>query len=186
MGKDKAISRQENLVGLKVSAAKIFPGTKIGDSIAVNGVCLTVTRLEKPGILCFDIMQETILKSTLKDLAVGSGVNLERALKANSRFGGHFVSGHVDGVGVIRKIIRQANYVEFELSLPRECQRFVVPKGSVTIDGVSLTVGRVSKKSFSVYLIPHTLNVTMLGMKKERDRLNLEVDLLARYLLGRG
>ena len=179
----ESLEMKTNLSVLKISACLINRGTKIADSIAIDGVCLTVIEIQKPGRLIFEIIKETLDTTTLKDLTPGCSVNLERALKANSRLGGHFVSGHVDGVEMIREILKKKNYVEFRISLKKKLMRFLVPKGSVAVDGVSLTIGQVNPEFFSVYLIPHTLNVTTLGMRKKGDRVNIETDLLAKYVL---
>ena len=128
-------------------------------------------------------MLETLRKTTLSQLRPGMPVNLERALKAGGRFDGHFVMGHVDDRGIIKKRIALPNYVEFQISVAPKLYRYLVPKGSVCVDGVSLTVGEVKKNYFSVYLIPHTLKVTTLGTKKEKDAVNIEADILARYIL---
>ncbi len=176
------IERRKNLCILTIKSQQIFKGTKIGDSLAVNGVCLTITNIHE-NILTFDIMLETIRKTTLDGLGWGVPVNLERAMKENSRFDGHFVLGHVDDVGIIKKRLAQANYVEFRISIVKKLQRFLAPKGSICIDGVSLTIGEVKKDYFLVYLIPHTLKVTTLGKKMEKDKVNIEVDILARYIL---
>ncbi len=184
-GKVQSVKQLANLLQLTVRCGAIFKGTKKGDSIAVNGICLTATQLVRPDRFIFEAMQETILKTTLKDLAKGSMVNFERALKANSRFGGHFVSGHVDGVGVIKNIFKRPNFVEFRINCDKQLKRFLVPKGSITLDGVSLTVGTVTASWFSVYLIPFTLKVTTLGLKKINDAVNIETDILAKYVLGR-
>ncbi len=178
----KDLTKEKNLFVLKISASKIFKGTKKGDSICVNGVCLTVSSIQQKK-LSFDIMRETILRTGLKNLKKRDSVNLERALTARSRFGGHFVTGHVDDVGVITACIKQKNYVEQRVHIHPKLMRFIVPKGSVCIEGVSLTVGEVKKDYFSVYLIPFTLRYTTLGVKKSGDTVNVEVDILARYVL---
>jgi len=184
-GQVKAVTSRENLSVLKITTRKVFPGTKVGDSIAVNGVCLTVSRIEKPDCLVFELMQETLNKAALNELRPGSPVNLERALKINSRFGGHLVSGHIDGTGLIQKIIKKGQYVQFQISLDKHLRRFLVPQGSVCVDGVSLTVGKVGGNRFWVHLIPHTLKMTTLGDKIPFDRVNIETDLIAKYLLNK-
>ncbi len=184
-GRVELLERKRNFFVLKISAPKILKGTKIGDSISIDGVCLTVVQIKKPWSLNFEMMKETLEKTTLQNLKRRSLVNLERALKAGNRLGGHFVSGHVDGVGTIQKIIKEKNYVEFRISSNKNLKRFLVPKGSVAIDGVSLTIGNVNSKSFSIYLIPYTLKLTTLGIKKEGDRVNIETDLLAKYILSK-
>lgn len=181
-GKIQKLVAHENLYVLNIKVGKVVSGTQNGDSIAVNGVCLTVAG-RKGKILSFDLMKETLQATTLRDLKIGDSVNLERAMKADSRFGGHFVTGHVDGVGTIERIVKLPNFVEFEIFPPKKFIRYLVAKGSVTLDGISLTVGKVSKNSFTVYLIPATLAITTFGQKKQGDRVNVETDILARYIL---
>ncbi len=178
----QAIQHKQNLIVLSVKAKKVLKGVKIGDSISVDGACLTVTRMSK-GVVCFDIMKETMDKTTLKNLTVGSLVNLEGALRVNDRLGGHFVSGHIDGVGVIKERISLPNYEEFTVQIPRSISKYLAPKGSVCIDGISLTLGEVKNCTFKVYIIPHTLVVTTLGKKGVGDQVNIETDLLAKYIL---
>lgn len=178
----EALTQKPNLCVLKVRTRKIAAGVKVGDSICVSGVCLTVTSSRQMA-LSFDIMLETIRATGLKGLHHGSRVNLERALKVNSRFDGHFVTGHVDATGAIVDRIQKKNYVELRITVPESLRRFIVPKGSICVDGVSLTVGEVTPKYFSVYLIPHTLKVTTFGLKRAGDKVNLEADILARYIL---
>ena len=134
-------------------------------------------------MVAFDLMKETIEKSSLKGLKVGNGVNLELALKANSRFGGHFVTGHADETGIIKSIERKANWTAFTITISKSNHKYLVPKGSVTIDGISLTVGKVGKTDFSIYLIPYTLKITNLSAKKPGDPVNIETDILAKYIL---
>ena len=152
-----------------------------GDSVAVNGCCLTAVSIDD-GTIRFDVSAET-LRCTA-GLDTPAAVNLEKALRLSDRLGGHLMSGHVDGVGVIERIAPLADQGSslLEVSAPREIARFVAPKGSIAIDGVSLTVNAVDGHRFSVNLIPHTLAVTTLGARREGDRVNLEVDLIARYL----
>jgi riboflavin synthase len=171
----------KNLATLLVKSGKVSKGLKAGESVAVNGVCLTAAQI-KGRIITFHIIQESLYKTTLGSLKSGDKINLEPALKFGSRLGGHFVTGHVDGLGVLARKVLQKNYVEYEIRLARELLRYVVPKGSITIDGVSLTVGKVGKNSFSVYLIPYTLKVTNLGLKKAQDKVNIETDILAKYV----
>lgn len=178
-----ALERRKNLSVLKVRARKVMSGTKPGDSIAVEGVCLTVTE-KKKNILAFDMMRETVSKTSLGRLRRGDKVNLERALKAGARVSGHFVTGHVDDVGRIEKKVAETNYTELSIRLPEELGKYIVPKGSVALDGVSLTVGKVGKGRFSVYLIPFTKQVTTLGAKKKGDPVNIETDILAKYLFN--
>ncbi len=177
------IEKKENLLILSIKAKKVLKGVKIGDSISVDGACLTITKMKK-NIVSFDIMKETIDKTTLKFLKVGSDVNLEGALRVNDRLGGHFVSGHIDGVGVIQKRVSKPNYEEFQIAIPKHLSCYLAPKGSVCVDGISLTIGEVKKNVFTIYIIPHTLDVTTLGRKRDGDEVNIETDLLAKYLLS--
>jgi riboflavin synthase len=186
VAKVKALQKRENLYTLLIERPKAFKKVVIGESIANDGACLTVTSI-KGGCLSFDLMKETLEATTLKHLSAGSKVNLERAMKADARLGGHFVTGHVDAVGRIKDIRTLPNYVEYRISLQKDLMRYVVPKGSVAIDGISLTVGEVKKDWFAVYFIPHTLEVTTIGSKKVGAEVNIETDLLAKYILkGRG
>ena len=179
----EALIKARNLYTLILRAQKVAKSVKPGDSVAINGVCLTLTKL-KGAAMFFDIMKETIAVTTLGRLKSGEKVNLELALKVDSRFGGHFVTGHIDGIGTIRQVIKQKNYVEFRIFVPAALRRYIVPKGSIGIDGVSLTVGAVGKNGFSVYLIPFTLHVTIFADKKIGDKVNVETDILARYALN--
>lgn len=177
--------RRKNLFVLKIECQRIVKGTKVGDSVAIDGVCLTVTRRDG-NTFDFDLMQETITTTTLKYLRPGSQVNLERAIKVGGRLGGHFVTGHVDGVGTVKNKATKANYAEFQIACKPKLILSLVPKGSVCVDGISLTVGGVSGNVFAVYLIPHTLEVTTLGAKEILDRVNVETDILAKYVAGSG
>ena len=183
LGQVKSIENKKNLIVLKIDALKLASKIHVADSVAINGVCLTATA-KKGRIVSFDLMKETIEKTSLKQVGVGSVVNMELALKADSRFGGHFVSGHVDELGLINKIDSAPNWVSFNVSISKENHKYIVPKGSVTIDGVSLTVGKVRSNSFDVYLIPFTQKVTNLGAKKVGDGVNVETDILAKYILA--
>lgn len=183
-GTVKRISSRKNLSILEVRAKKVLKGTKSGASIAVNGVCLTVTKIRR-GVLVFDIMRETLLKTTLGDLGPKDLVNLERALKASGRVDGHFVTGHVDAVGTVNARITKENYTELRIDVPKDLMKYIVSKGSVCLDGVSLTVGAVQKTYFSVYLIPFTTEVTTLGSRKKGDKVNIETDILAKYILNK-
>lgn len=178
-----AIEQKKNLYTLSLRASKIAKGIKLGESVAIDGVCLTVTKA-KGSVLFFDIMKETLDKTTMGTLHSGSKVNLERAMQATSRFGGHFVTGHVDGLGRILKIVREKNYVEFQIAVPRPLKRFIVAKGSICVNGISLTVGKIQKNGFSVYMIPFTMQVTTMADKKSGDVFNIEADILARYILN--
>lgn len=180
-GSVKSIRRGQHSAVITVSAKKILQDTVPGDSIAVNGICLTVTSLG-PGWFTADVMHETLNRSSLSDAAAGTFVNLERAMAADGRFGGHIVSGHVDGTGVIREIRRDDNAVWFTVSAPGNIMKYIVEKGSVAIDGISLTVASVRDDSFDVSVIPHTLGLTVLGDRCRGDIVNLENDIIGKYV----
>lgn len=164
-----------------IEAEKVLENTKIGDSIAVNGVCLTVTTMNK-GIFTADVMAETIRRSALGELTGGSKVNLERAMAADGRFGGHIVSGHIDGTGTITNYKREENAVWVTISAPDDILHYIVEKGSICIDGISLTVAEVTDAYFKVSIIPHTGEETTLLHKKQGSRVNLECDIIAKYV----
>ncbi len=163
-------------------------GLEVGDSISVDGVCLTAVDV-RDGTIAVDIVQETIDRSNLGRLIAGDVVNLERPMSADGRFDGHIVQGHVDGTGVISRIEGGGDESRMEIEVPGDISRYIVEKGSVTVDGVSLTVAAVTGSGFEVALIPHTIAVTTLGLRQVGDRVNLEVDVLAKYverLMGAG
>jgi len=167
---------------LSLAASKVTEGLALGDSIAVNGVCLTVSAF--PGQrFTADVMPETLHRSNLGELRTGSLVNLERALPATGRFGGHFVSGHIDGGGSLLSVRPEGNALIFSIRAAPELLRGIVEKGSVAIDGISLTVVEVTETLFSVSVIPHTAAVTTLAGKRPGDRLNLETDMIGKYVL---
>jgi riboflavin synthase len=153
----------------------------IGDSVSVQGVCLTVTRKEETSIFA-DVSRETLAKTTLAGVAVGSRVNLEPSLRAGDALGGHMVSGHVDAVGKLKMADQDARSRRLEFELPEGLARFVAPKGSICVDGVSLTVNNVNGRRFDVNIIPHTQAVTTLGALRVGDEVNIEIDVVARYL----
>lgn len=177
LGRVEAIGRKSGIFHIQVKS-HIFTGQKIGDSIAVNGVCLTILDL-KNDLASFDIMEETLKRANLNRLKIGDKVNLERALKVGDRLSGHFVTGHVDCVA---KIIEKNEKIK--IKIPNERMKFTVPKGSVALDGVSLTIANIGGDSFTVYLIPHTIKNTNLGNKKIGDELNVEFDILGKYALN--
>ena len=166
---------------IDIGANLVLEGTKIGDSIAVNGVCLTVTTLRGDGFTA-DVMPETMRRSNIGTLRNGDGVNLERAMAANGRFGGHIVSGHIDGVGTITNQRREGNATWVTISAPPEILRYIVEKGSVAIDGISLTVAAVTDTDFSLSLIPHTGDATSLLQKGCGNQVNLENDIVGKYV----
>ena len=166
---------------LAVKAKKVLEGTEIGDSIAVNGVCLTVTSLQPDGFTA-DVMAETIRRSSLGSCKAGSAVNLERAMAADGRFGGHIVSGHIDGTGVIRSMIREENAIWVSIGTSTQILHLIVEKGSICIDGISLTVAKVDEAGFQVSVIPHTGEETTLLEKVPGDPVNLENDMIGKYV----
>lgn len=166
---------------LVIKAVKVLEGTKLGDSIAVNGVCLTVVHLGNDEFEA-DVMPETKRCSNLSDVKPGDRVNLERAMAADGRFGGHIVSGHIDGEGSILEIKEEDNAFWYAVSAKKEILKYVVRKGSVTIDGISLTVAKVEKDCFYVSIIPHTRKETNLGNKKTGDSVNIECDMVGKYI----
>ena len=172
---------------LEIEAASVAHDSALGDSLAVNGVCLTVAGREN-GRLTFDLADETLQRSTLGELAAGDPVNIERPVTLLTRLGGHLVQGHVDGVGTVEQKESAEGGEVMRVSIPEGLQPYIVEKGSVAVDGVSLTVAAVDESSFTVALIPHTLAATTLGDAEVGDRINLEVDVMAKYvesLLGR-
>ncbi|TYS55833.1 riboflavin synthase [Sutcliffiella horikoshii] len=181
IGTIKQVIRGDQAIILEIEAEKVLEDVKLGDSIAVNGVCLTVTTFTSKRFTV-DVMPETIRATSLKTLNAGSKVNLERAMIANGRFGGHFVSGHVDGIGTIQDKKRMGNAVYYTITVEDTISRYFMLKGSVTVDGTSLTIFGVTDNSFTISLIPHTLNETILGGKGKGDLVNIEVDMLAKYM----
>ena len=166
---------------LTVRAARVLQDVQLGDSIAVNGVCLTVTRFDS-GSFDADVMPETIRRTSLAELKKGSPVNLERALTLQSRLGGHIVSGHIDGVGTIRSMKEESNAILMKISADKNILRHIVEKGSVALDGISLTVAEVTDSDFTVSLIPHTRQVTNLSYKKAGSVINIENDVIGKYV----
>ena len=181
-GKVVGIKKDIDSSQLTIVTPKIVSDAKLGDSIAVNGVCLTITHLTSEE-MTVDVMPETVKVTTIHTLKLGDMVNLERAMSANGRFGGHIVSGHVDGVGTIRSKRPVSNAVYIEIEIPRELIENCIPKGSITIDGTSLTLFQVSSNTVTVSLIPHTYAETILGMKSVGDKVNIETDMLGKYVL---
>ena len=166
---------------LTVNASRVLEDVHLGDSIATNGVCLTVTSFTSHSFSA-DVMHETLNRSSLGSLHIGSPVNLERAVLAGGRFGGHIVSGHIDGVGTISSIKEDDNAVWYTVEAPSNILRYIIEKGSITLDGISLTVAKVTNSNFSVSIIPHTRAQTNLASKKVGDVLNLENDLVGKYV----
>ncbi|WP_343345649.1 riboflavin synthase [Terrisporobacter petrolearius] len=166
---------------LTIQSKKIFEDINIGDSISVNGVCLTVTTLSNETFTA-DVMSETLSRSSLDGLKNGSYVNLERAMSASGRFGGHIVSGHIDGIGKIIKIKRDGNAIWYTVTVEDSLTKYIVEKGSIAIDGISLTVVKVNENSFSVSIIPHTSQETILSHRLVGDIVNIENDVIGKYV----
>jgi len=181
LGRVEKIQRRAGLISLVIACKTIVEGTKVGDSISVNGVCLTATGINKDS-LCFDVIAESLKKTNLGDLRIKDKVNLERSLKLGDRLGGHMLTGHIDCVGVIRQKRQVSGDMILHISIPPGFSKHVVAKGSVAIDGISLTVVEVKGNVFSVHLIPHTLKLTTLSFKGPSDKVNIEVDLVGKYV----
>lgn len=174
---------EKTLAGARMTilASLVMGDLKVGDSISVNGICLTVvSRGERD--FSVDVSPETLSVTTLGLLTAGTPVNLERPMRLNERIGGHLVAGHVDGVGTIRSRVQEGNAVFFTIEAPQEILRYCVLKGSITVDGISLTINDVTSHGFSVAIIPHTATVTTLGLKQVNDTVNLEPDLIGKYV----
>lgn len=181
IGKVTQIQKGTHSAILQMQAKIVLEQLKIGDSVAVNGVCLTVTSISSHSFTA-DVMHETLNRSALSGLTCGSSVNLERAMPANGRFDGHIVAGHVDGIGKVMQIRRDDNAVWYTIQAKSSIMHYIVEKGSIAIDGISLTVASLSADSFCVSIIPHTAKVTTLGMRKIGDTVNLENDIIGKYV----
>lgn len=177
----KGIKKGTDSAVLAIQAKTVLEDIHMGDSIAVNGVCLTVISFSGNEFSA-DVMHETLNRSALREARSGTAVNLERAMSANGRFGGHIVAGHVDGTGVVTAIEKDDNAVWFTLRAEPSILRYVVEKGSIAMDGISLTVAKVSDETFSVSLIPHTVANTALAKKRVGDTMNLETDMVGKYI----
>lgn len=181
IGKVKAIVRHANSIKLTIAVKKILEDMHVGDSICTNGVCLTVTTFDD-GSYTADVMPETMNRTNFKDLRINDLVNCERAMPANGRFGGHIVSGHIDGTGVISKMSRDDKAIRIKIETRPEILKYIVEKGSITIDGISLTVTEVSNFDFGVSIIEHTQDATTLTKKKVGETVNLENDIVGKYI----
>lgn len=182
MGRMRHVAANGPALELTIDAKKVLEDIHIGDSISVNGVCLTVIRYDSKSFTA-DVMPETYRMTTLAELRPGSKVNLERAMLAGGRYGGHIVQGHIDGTGVIRSRTKEHNAVVFAIEPADPLQlKYIVPRGSIAIDGISLTVVLADDRTFTVSIIPHTLAETVLADKQQGDRVNLETDILGRYI----
>jgi riboflavin synthase len=184
-GTVESIRKTARAVELTVRTRVCGEDLKVGDSLAVNGCCLTVVHLKRAGkarLVRFDLLEETWQRTNLRHCRPGARVNLERSLRADSRLGGHFVTGHVDGVGTIRRWERNGADHVLDIAAPPEVMRYLIFKGSVAVDGISLTVAAVKRKSFRIWIIPHTHEVTALSERRVGDAVNLECDLLGKYV----
>jgi riboflavin synthase len=177
----KSIRTEGRSARITISAEKVLEDMKVGDSINTNGVCLTVTEFSSSAFT-IDVMPETMQRTTFAKLRSGSRVNLERALRLTDRLGGHIVSGHIDGTGILEKIREDENAVWLSVSSEPGILRYIVEKGSVAIDGISLTVVKVSQRSFEVSIIPHTQTETAILLKKTGDTVNIECDIIGKYV----
>ncbi len=181
MGVIKSVKKLAGKTVLSLKAKEVVPSIKLGDSISVNGVCLTLINLQNQE-LSFDLSDETLHSTNLGSLATGDFVNIEPSLTPHSKIGGHFVTGHVDTVGTIRSKVKLGDMLKIEIEVPQHIMNFIVEKGSVAVDGVSLTVVDVFKNSFTLVIIPHTAKVTTLGLKGPGDTVNIEADILGKYV----
>lgn len=175
-------TKKHSAIQMTVDLGRHAKGLKIGQSVALNGVCLTATKISKSKCL-FEMIEETTKKTDLGNLKPGSVVNIERSLKAGDRLEGHFVLGHVDGVGTIKKIEEKPKEIQIWFEVPKKLAKYIVKKGSIAVDGISLTVVDVKKNIASVCLIPHTIKVTNFHTKKVGDKVNIETDILGKYIL---
>ena len=182
-GELKRIGRKGDSLELDVLGPHTAAEAEPGDSVAVNGVCLTVTRTDGR-VMCVDVGEETYRRTAISGLKVSDTVNLEPALRVGDKMGGHIVSGHVDGIGRIASVTRRTTEIEIKIAFPQELAAYIAPKGSIAVDGISLTVGETSGPAFSLHIIPHTLENTTLETVSPGDRVNLEVDVLARYVVN--
>jgi riboflavin synthase len=181
IGTIAGIRRTGPMFEVAIHAERILKDVILGDSISINGVCLTVTSFTT-GKFTVDVMPETVKATNISKLKPGSKVNLERAMAAGGRFGGHFVSGHVDGIGTIVRKERQENAVYYEIEVNKELASGMILKGSVTVDGTSLTIFGVTETSFTISLIPHTMEETIIGQKQVGDMVNIESDMIGKYV----
>ncbi len=181
MGSVKGLRREAGAARLAVSASLVLEGTAIGDSICVNGVCLTVVEMDGTAFSA-DVANETLKVTNLGDLRAGQKVNLERALRLSARIGGHLVTGHVDAVGRIREKKQEGNSWRIFIETPESALPYIIKKGSVAVDGISLTVADVEKTGFSIAMIPHTAKLTTLGYKSAGESVNLETDIIGKYV----
>ena len=181
MGVVKEVIKTRQGSSVSILAQTVLEGLKVGDSVTVNGACLTVVAFARTEMKA-DLSPETAKVTTLGSLKAGDPVNLERAMRLGDRLGGHLVSGHVDAIGTIRARVQEGDALQLTIEAPREVLRYCVPKGSITVDGISLTLNEVTDRGFRVTIIPHTAKVTTLGIKQVGDAVNLEADLIGKYV----
>lgn len=182
VGKVRHITKKSDGMELTVSCIKVSQGAALGDSIAVNGVCLTVVDMDRD-LLRFEVSAETIKRTNLSRLKTNDPVNLERAMMAGSRFGGHIVQGHIDSTGYISSIKPLGDHTEFSIGIPQEYLDYVIEKGSIAVDGISLTINYIRDKNIILNIIPHTLENTNLKFRKVGEEVNLEFDILGKYVV---
>ena len=185
VNKISKITKNRSAIEMTIDLGKQVKGLKIGQSVALNGVCLTATKISKSKCI-FEMIEETTKKTDLGNLKVGGVVNIERSLKTGDRLEGHFVLGHVDGVAIIKKILKKPKEVQVYFEVPKNLAKYIVKKGSITIDGISLTVVDIKKTLAYVSLIPHTIEITNFHTKKVGDKVNIETDILGKYILKQG
>ena len=181
IGRVESVVKSSKSARITIKAKKILEGIKLGDSISTNGVCLTVTSFDRNSFT-IDVMAETMRRSNLKNISLRDEVNLERALSLGDRLGGHIVSGHIDGIGIVKNFEQEDNAVWIIVAASPEILKYIIQKGSIAIDGVSLTVAYVDDIVFKVSIIPHTKNITTLLRKKQGDEVNLECDMIGKYV----
>ncbi len=181
IGEVTQIKQKKGCATISVSTQHILRDKEIGDSISVNGICVTITKMQKNGFE-FDVMPETLERTSLKEIKIKDKLNLESPIKANQALDGHLVQGHVDAVGKVQTITKKGGKVQLTIEFPQQISKYLAFKGSITINGVSLTISDLRKNTFSVDLIPHTIKKTNLGELKKGNNINLEIDLIARYL----
>lgn len=181
LGRIKGIVKKSGNTGLTIEGKITLEEAKIGDSISVNGTCLTIAEIKK-NLFGVDVSPETLRSTNLGELRIGDRVNLERAARLSDRIGGHIVTGHVDGVGIIREKRTLGDSSFYRIEAPKEVLRYVVLKGSIAVDGISLTITDLTESDFGLVIIPHTSTITTMGFKKVGDKVNLEVDILGKYV----
>ncbi len=181
IGSISRIEKKGGIISVTINAKDSARGLNVGDSVAINGACLTAVKVTQSAVT-FDVMEETARRSTTAHLKEGDSVNLEGSMRADGTFGGHFVQGHIDCVGIINAIGRKDGNFSIKIGLPEGFENLYVDKGSIAIDGVSLTIGAAEENGVEVYVIPHTLKATTLGAKKAGDKVNVEFDVIGKYI----